>query len=71
MKLLFFMAGNDIRKLYTQLGREQPLILLSGKKGVGKTSMLAAGFVPRIENNFEVAYTVLDVRIQPKESHLH
>ena len=59
---IFHGRGADIRKLYNQLGREQPLILLSGKKGVGKTSILAAGFVPRIENNFEVVFTALDTQ---------
>ena len=52
---IFFGRGTDIRKLYTQLGHAQPVILLTGKKGVGKTSLLAAGLVPRLEEAFVVS----------------
>jgi tRNA A37 threonylcarbamoyladenosine biosynthesis protein TsaE len=57
---IFFGRGSDIRKLYTQLGHAQPVILLSGKKGVGKTSLLAAGLVPRLEEAFVVSYQALE-----------
>ncbi|MEP6796469.1 MAG: AAA family ATPase [Saprospiraceae bacterium] len=52
---IFFGRGNDIRSLYTQIGREQPVILLSGKRGVGKSSLLAAGLAPRLESAFVVS----------------
>ncbi len=52
---IFFGRGNDIRSLYTQLGREQPVILLSGKKGIGKSSLLAAGLAPRLESSYIVS----------------
>ncbi|MGB4846622.1 MAG: AAA family ATPase, partial [Saprospiraceae bacterium] len=52
---IFFGRGNDIRSLYTQLEREQPVILLSGKKGVGKSSLLAAGLTPRLESAYVVS----------------
>jgi WD40 repeat protein len=57
---IFYGRGQDIRKLYTQIGQQQPVILLSGKKGVGKTSLLSAGLIPRLESSFEVAYCSLD-----------
>jgi WD40 repeat protein len=57
---IFFGRGNDIRKLYTQLGHAQPVILLSGKKGVGKTSLLNAGLVPRLEEAFVVSCQSID-----------
>jgi len=57
---VFFGRGADIRKLYTQLGHEQPLILFSGKKGVGKSSILAAGIMPRLEETYVVACCLID-----------
>jgi WD40 repeat protein len=57
---IFFGRGADIRKLYTQLAHAQPVILFSGKKGVGKTSLLAAGLVPRLEEAYVVAYAAQD-----------
>ena len=57
---IFFGRGTDIRKLYTQLGHEQPLILISGKKGVGKSSLLAAGLAPRLEEAYTVSYCTIE-----------
>ncbi|MDQ3015423.1 MAG: hypothetical protein M3R25_01680 [Bacteroidota bacterium] len=51
---VFFGRGAEIRRIYTQLSREQPLIILSGKKGTGKTSLLDAGLIPRLESNYVV-----------------
>ncbi|HQW03262.1 MAG TPA: AAA family ATPase, partial [Saprospiraceae bacterium] len=59
---IFFGRGTDIRKLYTQLGHAQPVILLSGKKGVGKTSLLAAGLQPRLEEAFVVSLQSIENR---------
>jgi WD40 repeat protein len=52
---IFFGRGADIRKLYTQLSHEQPVILVSGKKGVGKSSLLTAGLAPRLEEAYVVS----------------
>ena len=57
---IFFGRGQDIRKLRNQLDREQPVILLSGKKGVGKSSLLAAGIAPRLEASYVVAYCTVE-----------
>ncbi len=57
---IFFGRGADIRKVHTQLSREQPVILVTGKKGVGKSSFFHAGLAPRLESAFtvvEVSYT--------------
>ena len=59
---LFFGRGQDIRRIHHQLSREQPLILLSGKKGVGKSSLLAAGLTPRIEAEHVVSLCHIDNR---------
>jgi len=63
---VFYGRGADIRKLYTQLDREQPIILLSGNKGVGKSSLLSAGLIPRLESAFEVAYCSLET-VEPAD----
>ncbi len=52
---IFFGRGSDIRKIHSQLSREQPLIIVSGKKGVGKSSLFHAGLAPRLESSFTVA----------------
>jgi len=57
---IFYGRGNDIRHIYTQLSREQPLILVSGKKGVGKSSLFAAGLAPRLESGYTVSFSQLD-----------
>ena len=59
---IFFGRGQDIRKLHNLLHREQPVILLSGKKGVGKSSLLAAGLTPRIESENIVSLCYIEKR---------
>ena len=48
---LFFGRGRDIRRLYNALidRRSDPIHLLCGQTGVGKSSILAAGLLPRLE----------------------
>ena len=57
---VFFGRGTDIRRVHTQLGHEQPVLLISGKKGVGKSSLLAAGLAPRLEDANVVSYISLE-----------
>ncbi|MBK9104654.1 MAG: AAA family ATPase [Saprospiraceae bacterium] len=59
---VFFGRGTDIRKMYTQLGHEQPVLLISGKKGVGKSSLLAAGLAPRLEDAYVVSCAKVENR---------
>ncbi len=57
---LFFGRGTQIRELYDLVTNEQfdldPLILLYGQSGVGKSSLLAAGLLPRLKQVRDVRY---------------
>jgi hypothetical protein len=55
---LFFGRGKDIRALYERLTDPQaaPILLLYGRSGVGKSSLLEAGLIPRLEQSHEVLY---------------
>lgn len=64
---LFFGRAREIRDLSTKLKSSQPIILLSGKAGVGKTSLLQAGFAPRVAKEFEVCFAELS-RQSPVDS---
>jgi hypothetical protein len=54
---LFFGRGSDIRALYDWLVRGEetdPILLLHGQSGVGKSSLLDAGFLPRVETKYDI-----------------
>jgi WD40 repeat protein len=53
---IFFGRGQDIRSLYTLLSGPQPLILLSGKAGAGRSSLLKAGLLPRLGGRYTAAF---------------
>jgi WD40 repeat protein len=55
---LFFGRGQDIRELYTRItaADSSPIILFYGQSGVGKSSLLAAGLLPRLEQSHTVVY---------------
>ncbi|MCU0644028.1 MAG: CHAT domain-containing protein [bacterium] len=55
---VFFGRNNQIRELYDRVTSPHtaPIILVYGQSGVGKSSLLAAGLLPRLEANFEVRY---------------
>jgi WD40 repeat protein len=58
---IFFGRGRAIRELYDLLtlpseSAESRLIFYYGQTGVGKTSVLAAGFLPRLEGRFATRY---------------
>lgn len=55
---VFFGRGSAIRQLYEQVtaAAGAPLILLHGQSGVGKSSLLQAGLLPRLGDSYEVVY---------------
>lgn len=62
---VFFGRGHQIRELYdlvTSAGTA-PIVLLYGQSGVGKSSILAAGLIPRLEQSCEVRYLRRDQQI--------
>jgi len=56
---IFFGRSHYIRQLYDQIADEKssPIILLYGQSGVGKSSLLEAGLLPRLEESHIVLYT--------------
>ena len=57
---VFFGRGYQIRELYQFITNPSaaPIILFCGQTGVGKSSLLAAGLIPRLENRKENPHTV-------------
>jgi tetratricopeptide (TPR) repeat protein len=55
---VFFGRGHQIRELYDRLTapRTAPIMLFYGQSGVGKSSILDAGLLPRLEQHYEVRY---------------
>lgn len=55
---LFFGRGHQIRELYSRITNATgaPIILFYGQSGVGKSSLLAAGLLPRLEATHTVRY---------------
>ncbi len=60
---VFFGRGAQIRELYQKLQQPEPVILFYGKSGAGKSSLLDAGLLPRLEGQWEPLYQ----RRQPSE----
>ncbi|PYQ64185.1 MAG: hypothetical protein DMF53_08055, partial [Acidobacteria bacterium] len=59
---VFFGRGREIRKLYEEVTRPDgdPVVLLFGPTGAGKSSLLRAGLLPRLEATHEVHYLPRD-----------
>jgi WD40 repeat protein len=55
---VFFGRGRQIRELYDLVTTPYtaPIILLYGQSGVGKSSLLEAGLMPRLESSHAVCY---------------
>lgn len=55
---IFFGRGHEIRDLCDRLTNPlaSPVVLLSGQSGVGKSSLLEAGLLPRLEERYVVLY---------------
>ncbi len=59
---IFFGRGREIRELYGRMTAPggPPLVLFYGQSGVGKSSLLAAGLLPRLEASYTVRYVRRD-----------
>lgn len=59
---IFFGRGREIRQLYDRVTAPDgpPIVLLYGQSGVGKSSLLAAGLLPRLEAGHAVRYARRD-----------
>jgi len=59
---VFFGRGSDIRKLYESATAPDaaPIVLFYGQSGVGKSSLLSAGLLPRLEQVHTVKYARRD-----------
>ncbi len=59
---IFFGRGREIRDLYDRVTAPDgdPIILLYGQSGVGKSSLLAAGLLPRLKASHEIHYVRRD-----------
>jgi hypothetical protein len=53
---VFFGRGKQIWSLYQRLEGTAPIVLYYGKSGSGKSSLLDAGLLPRIEGDFVQVY---------------
>lgn len=55
---IFFGRGTEIAKLYRAVTAEAgaPIVLFYGQSGVGKSSVLAAGLLPRLESTHHIAF---------------
>ena len=55
---VFFGRGHQIRALYDKLTAEhtEPIVLFYGQSGVGKSSILDAGLLPRLQRDHQIQY---------------
>ena len=67
---VFFGRNRDLRALYDRVTAQDgaPLVLLYGQSGVGKSSFLAAGLIPRLEWSHHVLYLRRDAEVGLAES---
>ncbi|KAB8334409.1 caspase [Scytonema tolypothrichoides VB-61278] len=67
---LFFGRENLVEKLYQKaIDNKQPLTIVLGVSGTGKSSLVKAGLLPRLRNSNEFQFKILDP-MRPGESPL-
>ncbi|MDX2245418.1 MAG: AAA family ATPase [Bacteroidia bacterium] len=57
---IFFGRGAQIRELYDRITGIHSIVLFYGNSGTGKSSLLDAGLIPRIEKDYDVQYVRRD-----------
>lgn len=62
---IFFGRGKEIRDLYNKVIDRgiNTVILFYGESGTGKSSMLEAGLLPRLENDYRIIYIRRDGKV--------
>ena len=70
---LFFGRGKDIRELYDKVTStaSEPVILLYGATGVGKSSLLDAGLLPRLTGTYDAQFAPRDRTLKLLGTLLH
>ena len=66
---VFFGRGQEVRKLYERVTSRSsaPILLLHGQSGVGKSSILEAGLIPRLQQSYNgsAIWDVVTIRLDP------
>jgi formylglycine-generating enzyme required for sulfatase activity len=66
---IFFGRGQEVRRLYERVTSRSsaPILLLHGQSGVGKSSILEAGLIPRLQQSYDGSevWDVVTIRLDP------
>lgn len=66
---VFFGRGQEVRRLYERINSRSsaPILLLHGQSGVGKSSILEAGLIPRLQQSYNgsAIWDVVTIRLDP------
>lgn len=66
---IFFGRGQEVRRLYERVTSRSsaPILLLHGQSGVGKSSILEAGLIPRLQQSYNGSevWDVVTIRLDP------
>ncbi len=66
---VFFGRGQEVRRLYERVTSRSsaPILLVHGQSGVGKSSILEAGLIPRLQQSYNgsAMWDVVTIRLDP------